>query len=366
MGGDHRDDRQAALRAQLEGLGLDGVLVSSRPNIRYLTGFSGSAGMVVVTRRETLLVTDFRYDAQARAEARGAARVEIERTSVWERVVREIGALGGIATLGFEAHVLPARDEERLARAAADRAWRWAPTVDLVERLRLRKDAEEIAAIHAAAALAETALGRVWPCVQVGATELDVAGQLERELRREGSEEHPFPVIVASGARSALPHARASRREIQRGDLLLIDFGATVDGYCADLTRTVVVGARASEAQRTLYTLVREAQQRALAGLRAGMTGRDADALARDVIAARGFGDAFGHSLGHGLGLEVHEGPRVSQTNADPLPVDAVLTVEPGVYLPDDGGVRLEDDLHLSATGPVLLSGGAPELLELT
>ncbi|HEX4633023.1 MAG TPA: M24 family metallopeptidase [Gemmatimonadales bacterium] len=189
---------------------------------------------------------------------------------------------------------------------------------------------------------------------------------LESELRRLGSEAHPFPTIVASGPRSALPHARSSERTVGPGEWLLIDFGATVNGYASDITRTVVVGARATGAQRALYDLVADAQRRAREGVRAGLTGREADALARDLIAAKGFGDAFGHSLGHGLGLDVHEAPRLSSTNAEPLPADAVVTIEPGVYLAGEGGVRIEDDVWLAPDGPVLLSDGATELLELT
>src|SRR2546421_1111300 len=161
-------------------------------------------------------------------------------------------------------------------------------------------------------------------------TELEVAGVLEGARRRLGSEGHPFSTIVASGPRTALPHARSSRRSVAAGDWLLLDFGAQVDGYCADITRTVVVGARATERQRALYALVEEAQRRARAGVRAGMAGREADALARGLIAARGFGDAFGHSLGHGIGLEVHEAPRAAETKAELLPVGGVGTVQPG------------------------------------
>jgi Xaa-Pro aminopeptidase len=170
---------------------------------------------------------------------------------------------------------------------------------------------------------------------------------------------------VASGPRSALPHARTGRRAVERGDWLLLDFGAQVDGYCADLTRTVVVGARADERQRLVYEVVRQAQRRALEQVRAGQTGREADALAREVITARGFGEAFGHSLGHGLGLEVHEAPRLSPTAEAPLPAGAVVTIEPGIYLPGWGGVRLEDDVHLEVDGPVLLSDNQVELVEL-
>ena len=223
-----------------------------------------------------------------------------------------------------------------------------------------------MASIRAAAELAQEALAEVLPQIRVGQMELEIAAALESALRRRGSEWHPFPTIVASGARAALPHARSSEKRVARGEWLLLDFGACVDGYCADLTRTVIVGGRADERQRTVYEVVKAAQERALGGLRPGMTGREADALARDLIAARGFGESFGHSLGHGLGLEVHEAPRLAPTAEAPLAPGVVVTVEPGVYLPGWGGVRLEDDIHLTADGPEKLSDCRTELLELT
>lgn len=228
----------------------------------------------------------------------------------------------------------------------------------------MRKDAAEIAAIRAAADLAAHAFAATLPAVRPGVTERELAAVLEGELRRRGSEWHPFPTIVASGPRSALPHARTSGRVVGRDEIVLFDFGAQVDGYCADLTRTVVVG-RADDRQRAVYGLVHEAQRAAIGGLRAGLTGREGDALARAVIEAHGFGEAFGHSLGHGLGLEVHEGPRVSKANQEVLPEGAVVTVEPGIYLPGWGGVRLEDDVMLTLEGAELLSDGRTELVEV-
>lgn len=363
MSADRRRARQEALVGHLEAEGLDGLLVTARANIRYLTGFSGSAALAVITRHDVLMVTDFRYDEQARTEAGAVARVVVDRTSVWDRLFKELASVGPLATVGYEAQAMTVRDAARLTDQGA--AWRWQQAGELVERLRARKDGEEIAAIRAAAALAGEALRQALAQVRPGQTELEITGMLELALRRCGSEAHPFPVIVASGARTALPHAQSSQRRIAPGDWLMLDFGAVVDGYCADITRTVVVGARADDAQRALYELVRSAQHRARTGIRAGLAGRDADALAREPIAARGFGEAFGHSLGHGIGLEVHEAPRVSSTNADPLPLDAVVTIEPGVYLAGRGGVRIEDDVHLSADGPVLLSDGMTDLLEL-
>jgi len=349
----------------LEAEGLDALLVTSRPNIRYLTGFSGSAGLALATRSSLLVLTDFRYDEQARQESGGVARVEIEATSVWDRLFKELPTLGGsIGVVGFEAHSVTVKEAERFASTAAA-AWRWKPAGELVERLRVRKDAGEVAAIRSAALLAAEALRETLASVRPGQTELEIAARLEAALRRRGSEAHPFPTIVASGPRSALPHAHTSSRTVAAGEWLLLDFGAVVDGYCADVTRTVVVGARADDSQRALYAVVQDAQRRAREGVRAGMTGRDADALAREPIEARGFGAAFGHSTGHGLGLEVHEAPRLARTVAEPLPQDAVVTIEPGVYLAGRGGVRIEDDVHLSADGPVLLTDGCTDLMEL-
>lgn len=362
MPADRRPERQAALRRSLEGEGLDALLVSHLANIRYLTGFTGSAALLLIHAEATVLVTDFRYAVQAPAEAGAAAAVEVDQKSVWDRLGRVLESLP-IGILGIEAQSLTVRDAERVGALTKARV---APTSDQVERLRAVKSPEEVAAIRAAAELAQEALAEVLPAVRVGRSELEIGAALESALRRRGSEWHPFPTIVASGPRSALPHARSSPRAVEGGEWLLIDFGAQVDGYCADLTRTLVVGGRADERQRAMYELVRSAQQRAVERLRPGMTGREGDALARDLIAARGFGDAFGHSLGHGIGLEVHEAPRLAPTAEAPLPAHAVVTVEPGVYFPGWGGVRLEDDVHLGPDGPERLSDGRTELVELS
>jgi Xaa-Pro aminopeptidase len=234
-----------------------------------------------------------------------------------------------------------------------------------VEALRAVKDAGEVEAIQAAAGLALEALAELLPTVKAGQTELEIAARLELALRVRGSEWHPFETIVASGPRSALPHARASSRPVEAGEWLLIDFGARLSGYCSDLTRTVLVGGKADQRQAEIYGIVARAQRAALDGVMPGVSGREADALARDVIEAAGYGAAFGHSLGHGLGLEVHEAPRLSRTASEPLSAGAVVTVEPGIYLQGWGGVRLEDDIHLTATGARCLSDCRTELLEL-
>ena len=358
---DRRAERQAALRQAIGGEGLDALLVTHLPNIRYLTGFSGSAAVLLVREDTTVLISDFRYAEQALVEVGGAAIVEIDQRSVWERLGRVLAARP-TGRIGIESHSLTVRDAERLSGLTRTAV---APTTDLVERLRAMKSPEEVAAIRSAAGLAQDALAEVLPGIRVGQTEVEIGALLEGALRRRGSEWHPFPTIVASGARSALPHARTSQKAVGAGDLLLLDFGAQVDGYCADLTRTVVVGARADDRQRTVHELVQTAQRRAIEHLRPGMPAREGDALARDVITSRGFGDAFGHSLGHGLGLEVHEAPRLAPTSEAPLPPHAVVTVEPGVYFPGWGGIRLEDDVYLGPAGTERLSDGRTELLEL-
>jgi Xaa-Pro aminopeptidase len=358
---DRRLERQDALRLALQGEGVDGLLITHLPNIRYLTGFTGSAALLLVRADASILISDFRYAVQAPQEVGQVAAVEIDQRSVWDRLGRVLTGVP-LDALGIESSNLTVRDAERLSGLTRARV---VPTAELVERLRAIKSPEEVAAIRAAAELAQDALAEVLPGVRTGQTEVEIGAALESALRRRGSEWHPFPTIVASGPRSALPHARTSTRAVAAGELLLLDFGAQVDGYCADLTRTVVVGARADDRQRTIHEMVQTAQRRAIEHIRPGMPAREGDALAREVIATRGFGEAFGHSLGHGLGLEVHEAPRLAPNLEAPLPEHAVVTVEPGVYFPGWGGVRLEDDVYLGAQGAERLSDGRTELLEL-
>jgi Xaa-Pro aminopeptidase len=359
---DPRSRRLAALADRLTATHIDGLLVTSLPNIRYLTGFSGSSALLFVTPRDVVFVTDFRYQTQAADEVGDLARVSVEPQSLWVGLWHQLSQLPNLDVAGFESGHLLHRDFQRLLEAGA--RWQWRPSVDLVEALRERKDAGELARIEAANGIAARALSRTLTQVRAGMSELEVAGVLEKALRDEGSEGFPFPSIVASGPRSALPHARSTSRCIEPGDLLLLDFGAEAQGYCADVTRTVVVG-RAVAEQREIYDVVRAANEIAAHGVRAGMTGRDADAIARDYIESRGYGDSFGHSLGHGLGLEVHEAPRLARTADGALAEGAVVTIEPGIYRPGWGGVRIEDDVFLGANGPRILTSFTHELIEL-
>jgi Xaa-Pro aminopeptidase len=359
------DPRRRRLSALVEGLTaahLDGLLVTSLPNIRYLTGFSGSSALLFVSSRDVLLITDFRYQTQIAEEVGDLARISIEPQSLWTGLWQQLPTLGSLQVVGFEAAHLLHRDFQRLLDAGA--RYQWRPTTDLVEVLRERKDPGELALIEAANGIATRALERTLPQIHAGMTELQVAGVLEKALRDEGSEGFPFPSIVASGPRSALPHARSSSRVVGDGDFLLLDYGAETQGYCSDVTRTVVVG-RATTEQREIYEIVRSANEAAARRIRVGMTGRDADAIAREYIEQRGYGDLFGHSLGHGLGLEVHESPRLSRTADGVLAEGVVVTIEPGIYRPGWGGVRIEDDVVLGPRGATILTSFTRELIEL-
>ena len=319
---DRRPARIAALRESLIAAHIDGLVLTSLPNVRYLTGFSGSSALVLVTQRDLHFITDFRYDTQVAEEVGDLATIRIESQSLWTGLWNLAAGLSGIDIVGFESAHLLHRDFQRLLTDGT--RWQWRPQVNLVEALRESKDADEVALIRYAGGIATRALTKTLKEISAGMTELSVAGILEHALRDEGSEDFPFATIVASGPRAALPHARASSRVIER-----------------------------------------HANAVAAKSVRAGMKGQEADGLARRYIEDRGYGDAFGHSLGHGLGLEVHEAPRLAKTVESPLGEGAVVTIEPGIYRPGWGGVRIEDDVHLAASGPEILTDFTRELLEV-
>ncbi len=347
---DRRPARVTALRDALTAAHIDALVLTSLPNVRYLTGFSGTSALALVTQRDLHFITDFRYDTQVRDEVGDLATVRIEAQSLWTGLWNLASGLTGIEVVGFESAHLLHRDFQRLLTDGT--RWQWRPQLNLVEALRESKDAEEVALIRHAGQIATRALATTLKEVRPGMSELNVAGILEHALRDEGSEEFPFPAIVASGPRAALPHARASSRVIERGDLLLLDFGAQYKGYCSDVTRTVVVGPASTE-QREIYEIVKHANAVAARSVRAGMKGQDADGLARRYIEERGYGEAFGHSLGHGLGLEVHEAPRLAKTVETPLGEGAVVTIEPGEFASRTTCISLRTARRYSLTSPV-------------
>lgn len=341
---------------------MDALLITSQPNIRYLTGFSGTSALAIATESRIDLLTDFRYETQIADEVGSHANVRIEPISLWTGLWDQLRKSTSIEVVGFESAHLYHRDFQRLLNEGT--RWQWRPQLNTVESLRESKDAGEVALIQEAARIATAALSRVVPQIAAGQTELAIAGLLEKALRDEGSEEAPFPPIVASGPRAALPHARASSRVVGKGDLLLIDFGAQHGGYCSDVTRTFVLGNPTAE-QREIYQIVKQANDIASHSVRAGMTGMAADALARSYIDGCGHGEAFGHSLGHGLGLEVHESPRLARTVESSLMTGSVVTIEPGIYRAGWGGVRIEDDVHLAESGPQILTNFSRELTQV-
>lgn len=344
--------RLARLRTRLAQAKLPAVLVTYLPNVGYLSGFRGSAGALLISRREQVLFSDFRYRLQAAQQAPEFRFFEVHRNSL-ASMAQEVKRLG-FEQVGFEAHQLTVEQLRRL-RAGA-RGVRWQPAGELVEGLRQVKEPAEIAQIARAARLTDRAFAYMRTLIAVGKTEREIALAGQLFMLQAGAKEMPFDLIVGAGAHGALPHAQSGPRRIKHGDLVVIDIGLRLpSGYCSDLTRTVAVG-RAADWQRDLHAIVRAAQQQALQALRPGAVAAEVDGVARAVITEAGYGEYFGHGLGHGVGLELHEGPRLAATDCTVLQAGMVVTVEPGIYLPGRGGVRLEELVMVTAEGYRLLS----------
>jgi Xaa-Pro aminopeptidase len=330
--------RLAAVRSVLDDRGWGGFLVSQPENRRYLSGFTGDAGWLLVTAGSALLLTDFRYIEQATHQA-----PDFE-------VVRVTGGLPAmLASLFTDLRVDAVAFESGHVTVSEFQRWKssmgsieWLPAESVVESLRQVKSPPELDAIRRAVRLGDEALAHVLADLRTSMTERDVAWQLEAYMRTHGAEAVSFDVIVGSGPNGAMPHATTSDRRLQTGEPIVIDMGATVDGYHSDLTRTVCLG-RPNARWVELHDLVLHAQVATEQALRPGLTGQQADHIARAIIEDAGLGDMFGHGLGHGVGLAIHEGPRLGQTSTDVLAPGMVITVEPGVYLPGQGGIRIED-----------------------
>jgi Xaa-Pro aminopeptidase len=343
---------------------LEALLVAGSENRRYLSGFTArdellteTCGWLLVTRREAFLITDFRYQEWACQEAPHCEVKVYEETLA--AALAELVQAGGVRRLGFESAYLSCRNYERLVETVAEAGWQaeWLPQEGLVEDLRERKAPAEVAAIREALRLTEQVFEEVAALLAPGLTERQVAWEIERRLRERGSDGLAFSPIVAAGRNSARPHHHPTDYVIQAGEPIIIDMGGRLHGYCADLTRTLILGEPTARF-REIYTLVRQAQARAEKGIKAGMNSREADALAREVITQAGYGEAFGHSLGHGVGLAVHEAPSLSphKDRATELKPGSIVTVEPGIYLPDWGGVRLEDMVLVRSEGAEVLT----------
>lgn len=332
-------ERLQKLQSALETSKVDAMLISVPENRRYLSGFTGSAGVLVVGVNQAFLITDFRYWEQATAEAAGFDLYK--QGSDLHQSIAELVIAQGWHALGFESEGLT-YDEYQKLRALLPDTIVLKPLPGLVRKQRAIKSQAEIELLAEAAHITDRAWEQTLTLIRPGVREDEVALEFDYQLRRNGAEGSAFTTIVASGQRAALPHGVASAKVIETGDLVILDGGARYRGYHADLTRTVVVG-KATPKQREIYQIVLEAQLLALNALQAGLTGRQVDAVARDYIKARGYGEYFGHGLGHSVGLAIHENPRLSPTEEAIIPVGATITVEPGIYLPDWGGVRIED-----------------------
>jgi Xaa-Pro aminopeptidase len=337
-------DRLDRLHASLRRHRLDAYLCVRLSNIRYLTGFTGSDAALLVSAGGALLVTDGRYDIQAREEARGADVVVAPRK--WIEVARTIRALRA-RRIGFEAGHMTVESFRKLSGGRADR---WVSGSDLVEPLRMRKEPGEILAIEAATTTAAASLLCVLYGRVAGKTERDVAADLEREMKRRGAEEASFPPIVADGPRSAMPHASPTGSRIGEEGPMVLDFGARKNGYCSDETVTILPQ-RPRRPLRKVFDAVRKAQEAGLAALRPGAACREVDARVRESLDRSGYLKYFVHSTGHGVGLDIHERPALAPRSGDRIAEGMVVTVEPGVYLPGIGGVRLEDTAKVTGTG---------------
>jgi Xaa-Pro aminopeptidase len=352
------------LRERLGDAGCDALLVTHLVNVRYLTGFTGSAALLLVLPDEVVLTTDGRYRDQSAEQLSGAgvtARIEVGATLALQQEALSAAART-VGRLGVEADSVTWAQQRRF-----DAEWfpsaELVPTEGVVEALRRVKDEGEVARMAEAARIADDALAAVRPLLARGVTEREVALALDYEMRRLGADGSSFETIVASGPNGAKPHARPTDRAVAPGELVVIDFGAVVEGYCSDMTRTVCVGEPRGDVERRMVEVVAESQQAGVDAVAAGALGRDVDEVCRSVIAEAGWGDSFIHGTGHGVGLEIHEAPRVASTSTDVLAAGHVVTVEPGVYLADHGGVRIEDTVVVTEDGCRVLTNAPKELV---
>jgi Xaa-Pro aminopeptidase len=353
------NQRLNKLREALANIGADAIITEKTENRFYLSGFTGSTGWVIVTEKEAFLVTDFRYVEQAQEQAPGYTVVNNERKAVV--AIANLLKEKGVKRLAFESSLAFQTYQEW---NTAFEGVELVPTSGLVEKIRMYKDESEMVIIREAVRIAEAAFQHIQGYIKPGVRETDVALELEYFMRKQGASGSAFDMIVASGVRGALPHGRASEKVIQAGEMVTLDFGAAYQGYNSDITRTLSVG-EPSAKMKEIYDIVLRAQIAGVEALKPGVTAKDADAATRDIIAAAGYGDAYGHSAGHGLGLEVHEPPGLSSASTFVLEPGMLVTMEPGIYVSGLGGVRIEDDVLITADGHEVLNKSTKELLIL-
>lgn len=358
--------RVQAARKLLEEKGLDAAFIASPANIRYLSGFAGTDSYLYLSSKRQVILTDSRYTLQAEEEGKDCEVRTIKGERVYGVLLKELLEEDKVKRLGFEDSVMTWQLVKKLQEAAGDK-WgeeRWVPLGEDLSLLRAVKDEGEIEKLARAEQIGDEAFSYILTQIKPGITELEIAAKLEYYMKSHGAQEKGFDTIAASGLHSAMPHAVPSEKVLEKGDFLTLDFGCKYQGYCSDMTRTVVIG-KAGEKQKEIYKIVLEAQETALAGLRSGMTGAEGDALARKVIEEAGYGDYFGHGLGHSVGLEIHEKPALSPKDQTILRPGIIETVEPGIYIPGFGGVRIEDMTVITENGIKNLTSSPKELIEL-
>lgn len=348
------------LRAAMKKEAVDAFLITSPYNLRYLTNFTGTTGLAVITLTKAFFVTDFRYTEQATAQAQGF-EIVINKGPIFDEVAK-LCMQEEIDAIAFEESFVSFADYQWLEEIIAESSL--VPISGMIEELREVKDETEIELIEKACAIADQGIANTIKTIRPGMTEIEVANQLDFFMRSLGATSVSFETIVASGVRSAMPHGVASSKIIEQNDLITIDFGCYYEGYVSDVTRTFAIGDPGQQL-KDIYQIVLEANQKVIEVARLGMTGVELDAIARDHIASYGYKDAFGHSSGHGIGLEIHEGPNVSFRAQKAFVAGNVITDEPGIYLPGIGGVRIEDDLLITETGNRVLTHAPKELILL-
>ena len=353
-----QEQRIERLRKAMQQEQLPAVLITNAYNRQYMTGFTGTSGYVLITLDRAIFLTDFRYMTQAAQQCPLYEVIEHQPKAVL--TVLELLQKMGIQKVGFEQNDLSYGSY--LGYTVDLSGIELVGTSNLVEKLRYVKDEHELQIMQEAADLADQTFTYILTRLKPGVTEKQIALDIEVFIRQNGGTSTSFETIVASGERSALPHGKASDRVIQGNEFVKLDFGAYYKGYCSDITRTVVLG-KPTDKHKEIYDIVLEAQLHCLENLKPGMSGKEGDALARDVIAKHGYAKHFGHGTGHGLGMEIHESPRLSQTDDTILTPGMVVTVEPGIYLPGFGGVRIEDDVVLTDTGIKILTHSTKEFL---
>jgi Xaa-Pro aminopeptidase len=347
------------LRSNFSTLGIDGMLITSPFNRRYISNFTGSAGVVLISEEKAQFLTDFRYIEQASKQCQGFEIIKITG-SIPEEVAQQAKKLG-IQKLGFEEDFLSYSSFKLYDKEIESEL---VPFSGVIEKLRLIKTDAELKILKVAADIADAAFKHILDFLRPGKTELEVSNELEFFMRRAGATSSSFDTIVASGHRSALPHGVASEKVIEAGDMVTMDYGCYYNGYVSDITRSVAVGEPDAKLKE-IYDIVLEAQLRGMAGIKPGLTGKEADAITRDYITEKGYGEYFGHSTGHGIGLEIHEGPGLSMKSDVILEPGMVVTCEPGIYIPGLGGVRIEDDTLITENHNEALTHSTKELIIL-